>query len=384
MRPLYFIFLLTISIGLFSLPVEAQQGEENAMETGASGTPVGVVANLYTGSIQLIDPVTHTLSEQYLKGHLDHYGSILMDTVITSDGRTAIVSNWTDGKLYFIDISGGFEREPVILGSTFVALDAQDIAITPNDKFALVTAGGFFPNRIAVVDIPTRTHVFTAEMDFDFFLGESISVAADGETVLVTDFFGGYVYSFLLDSNGVLRYQGAYDVLPFWPVNTAISPDGKTVIVVLAYRSVSPVFSLDSPGNLVYHGTVPLPGSAGQSCVFSADGSKAYYLHNDPDRRGTEVGILNVNGPGQVEPEGTVIKILPTRGSGGIFGIEAIGLAPSGNFIYVTNPSDAPGLAEIAVIDLTTKTQIKSLQGKGVPLGIAFGTIKPEEDDTQQ
>lgn len=374
-KVLFLIIFMSTVTGLFSLPVHAQQAE---------GTPLGVVPNLFGGSVQLIDPLTQTLSPQYLKGSMNNNGAILLDTVITSDGKTAIVSNWASGTLNFIDISGGFDTEPVLLGSTFVGLDAQDIAITPDGKFALVTAGSFFTNSIAVVDIASRNHVFTKTLFCECTLGESITVAPDGETVIVTDFWNAYVHTLELRPSGALKYHATYDLWPFWPVNSVVSPDGKTVIIVLGYHSVAPIFSLDSPGELTNMGNIALPGSAGQSCVFSADGTKAYYLCNDPDRRGTEVAILDVTGPGQVSSDGTSIKVLPTRGGGGLFGIETIALDPSGNYIYVTNPSDNPGLSDIAVIDLGTNTQVMNLTAVGIPTGIAFGTIMPDEKKNQK
>jgi DNA-binding beta-propeller fold protein YncE len=335
--------------------------------------PIGVFANLNTNCIQYIDPSTNTVSTQLLKGELGTYGGGLLDVVITSDGKTAIVSNFGDGKIFFIDISGGFNAAPTLLGHTPLTFFAEDMVITPDDKYVLVTDGDFFFS-IGVVDIATRTLVFVKDLGFLEAQGIAIAITPDGQLVLVADFWGGAIHSFTLDSNGILRYKETQIVLPFWPGNIAISPDGKTVIVVNAFRSVAPVFYIDSQNDLVFREYISLPAHAGHSCIFSSDGTRAYYQTNSLEQ-GTQVHILNVTGPGQVSASGTSITIFPPRGSGGFFGVDTIALDPSENYLYLTNPTEFGGVSGIAVIDLTTNTQVSSLKGTGIPVGIAFTTI---------
>lgn len=338
--------------------------------------PIGVFANLNTNCIQYIDPSTNTVSTQLLKGELGTYSGGLLDVVITSDGKTAIVSNFGDSMIFFVDISGGFNAAPTLLGYTPLTFFAEDMVITPDDKYVLVTDGDF-SFYIGVVDIATRTLV--SVRDLGFMEAQAIAITTDGQLVLVADFWGGAIHSFRLESNGVLRYKETQLVLPFWPVNIAISPDGRTAIVVNAYRSVAPVFYIDSQDDLVFKEFISLPAHAGQSCIFSSDGTKAYYQTNSLEQ-GTQVHILNVTGPGQVSASGTSITIFPPRGFGGFFGVDTIALDPSENYLYLTNPTDILAVSGIAVIDLTTNTQVSSLQGTGYPVGIAFTTIKSDEE----
>jgi len=48
---------------------------------------------------------------------------------------------------------------------------------------------------------------------------------------------------------------------------------------------------------------------------------------------------------------------------------------PSGNYLYVTNPTLSGGVVEVTVIDLTTNTEVNQIHANGIPTGIAFATI---------
>ncbi|MCP5050419.1 MAG: hypothetical protein GY940_24865 [bacterium] len=372
------INIIILMIGLVCLPAFSQPGNiENQTGTGESDSGgLGVFVNINTNSIQFIDPVTQTVSGHYLKGKIGSYEGGLLDVAITPDGKKAIVSNFDDGLLFSIDISGGFGVEPTLLGSEFVHMPPEDIAITPDGKYALTTDGDY-GYGVSVVEISNMRFVMHRFLPC-FCLGtESVSVAADGQTVIVTDFWAGAVHTLLLNEEGKLRYQNTYWIIPFWPVNSSVSPDGKTVIISVAFRGVAPVFTVTAPGQLNYKGTTKIPASAGQSCVFSKDGSKAYYLTNDPTKRGTMIHELAINGPGQVEATGNSMNVFPTRGFGGLFGVDTIALDPSGKYLYLTNPTDDTGIATVEVIDLETFTQVKYLPAKGIPIGIEFTGYTP-------
>jgi len=331
--------------------------------------PIGVFANLNTNCIQYIDPLTQSVSPPLLKGYLGSYGGGLLDVAITPDGQQAIVSNFGDSMIHFIDISGGVGAEPVLLGDAWVGFFAEDLAITPNGKYVLVTDGGL-ASQIAVIDINARVAVFYKNLGSRD--AQAVAISPDGQTVIVADYLGGEIHTLLLDQeNGMLTFHSTYNILPSWPTNVSISPDGRTVIIPCAFRSSIPVFDLYAPGYLAFTGWLSLPSYGGQTCVFSPDGSKAYYGANSV--QGTWVHVLNVTGPGVVSVSGTSIDISPNRGTGQYFGLETMAIEPGGNYLYYTNPTSFGGVAEVSVVDLNTNTQIMYFQGTGTPSGIAFG-----------
>jgi DNA-binding beta-propeller fold protein YncE len=332
--------------------------------------PLGVFVNWNTNSIQYIDPLTQTLSPSLLKGDLGSYGGGLFDIPITPDGRTAIISNFGDSKIIFVDISGGFESQPTILGWVDVDLFAEDLDITPDGKYVLCTDGGF-TSRCAVVDIADMVMVNLKNLGNNQAV--AVAISPDGKTVLFADYWNMAIHSYALDSDGSLTFNQTCYLDVNRPVNIAISPDGKTVIAVCGVRYDCPVFAMDSTGGLNFKGRVDLPTNTGQSCVFSKDGTKAYYS-SFTQLGGPRIHVLDITGPGEVSFETSIVMSIPREGLW--FGVDTIAIDPSGNYLYVSNPSGSGGVVEITVIDLTTNTESYQLYANGIPLGITFTTIQ--------
>ncbi|MGE5340346.1 MAG: YncE family protein [Candidatus Omnitrophota bacterium] len=350
-----FIFAL-----VFTLNVAAQE---------ATTEHIGVFVNNNTNSIQLINPTTQEVTDSLLKGELGTYGGGLFDVAITPDGKTAILSNFGDASLIFVDISGGFSGTPTVLGIVPVGFFAEDVAITPDGKYAFVTDGGF-SSVIALVDIASRSLISIKTLPEQ---AQAVSITPDGQTLVTVGYFNNTITSYTLSSEGGLTLNGTEYLAPCHPVNVAISPDGKTVIAVSADRYHVVALALEN-GILYYNGPVSGLVKGGQSCVFSNDGTKAYIFHN-PIIDGAKIQVLDVTGPGQVTPSGTIALSIP-RGTSQVFGVETMAIDPTGQYLYVTNPTVSGGVSEIAVIDLATNTEVNQIKGNGVPLGIAFGTME--------
>jgi DNA-binding beta-propeller fold protein YncE len=218
----------------------------------------GVVA-FANGGIGIIDGKTQTVAGPLLVTELGTKGGGRFDVAITPDGNTTLVSNFGDSEVFFIDTSD--PSKPGLLGSLKIKFFAEDIDVTPNGRYALVTDGGF-TSMIAVIDIQNRTLVETfGETDEDRTLNISdsrelsgtrfisekpekpslyhnaVAVSKDGKTVLTADYFNGKVHAFTLSETGHLCYVSSLDVSnggTLLPVNLAISPDGMTVIVASA------------------------------------------------------------------------------------------------------------------------------------------------------
>jgi DNA-binding beta-propeller fold protein YncE len=343
----------------------------------AADKPFGVFVNSNTNSVQFIDPETNTATPNYLGGELGSYGGGLFDVVITPDGNTAIVSNFGDSTIWFIDISGGFDVPPTILGSKRIGFFAEDMVITPNGQYVLVTDGGFSA-RIAVVDIATRQLIANNLLGTRY--ANAVEITPNGQTVLTADYFAGRVHAYTLNyADGSLIHINSAKMLPFRPVNVTVSPDGRTVITSIAGSSTCAILCFDDAGELIYKEHIAMPSMNGQSCVFSKDGTKAYYLSNSQNK-GTRIQILNVTGVGQVSPSGTSIKIKAKRGTSQLFGVDTIALGPDGNTLYVANPTLSGGMADVAVLDLETNSQVGFIPARGIPTGIAFTTTAEDEE----
>src|SRR5512141_317919 len=178
---------------------------------------VGVV-NFSNGWIGIIDPSTQKVTTPFLVNELGSSGGGLFDVVITPDRSTALISNFGDSTVYFVDIRN--PAAPAVLGSLTLTFFAEDIALTPNGKYALVTDGGFSP-RIAVLDVANRTLVeeyVSPDIDPDPLVEAydtyfcSVAVGADGQTVLAADYFDATLHVLTIDAAGHLTFVNSIDV----------------------------------------------------------------------------------------------------------------------------------------------------------------------------
>jgi DNA-binding beta-propeller fold protein YncE len=342
----------------------------------------GVFANSNTNNIQFIDPETNTTTGPWLAGQLGSYGGGLFDVAITPDGKKALVSNFGDSKVFCIDISGGFNAEPILLKTIKIPFFAEDIAITPDGTYAVVTDGGFSP-RAAVIRVDCCNYLKTNNLGNKSAQAVAITWCENINSycVVFADYFGRAVHLYTMDpeGDGTLVFRQTVKFPPFTPVNVAISPDGKTVIAAIAGWPCCIVLCFDDHCWLVSKKIVPMPFKNGQSCVFNKAGDKAYYLSNS-QTGGTKVVVLNVNGPCEVSPSGTNIKIWPKLGTSQLFGVDTIALDPEERYLYVANPTLSGGLASVAIVDLETNTQVGYIPANGIPTGIAFTTTEDDEE----
>lgn len=409
-----------------ALPIPPIPPYEPVEMTARIGT-TGLVTYNNTNGVAMIDPRTHTISPVLLNefdwtidpetdepygGPLGSEGGGRFDLAMTPDGRQALISNFGDGKVFIVDLSSGM---PVVAGTVDIGFFAEDIDIDPSGRWALVSDGGFSP-VIATIDIAARSlaHTFTlpdveiTDPEDPWYPGyarsaNAVDIAADGRTVVVADYFMGFLNVLLLDpATGALTFSQSTEQLwkygtdenaafPFLyrPVNVTISPDGRTVVGINCVRSTSdpedadpnaffegsnlPIFLIDAPGHLVRQPDLILPFrvNGAQSLVFSADGRRAY-LHAiyyddepevyDPDEYWmySEIEVLAVNRPGQLSLVGSVR--LPTqRGTSQLFGVDCLAITPDGGFLYVTHPTVSGATPVIDVVDLRTLTLAKQI-----------------------
>ena len=424
------------------------------------GAPAGVggliAINDTYSSIKTVNPRALTLSPRLLDGQMEGLpteetpspkGGGLFDAVITPDGKTAVVSNFGMQIVYFLDISN--PDSPTVLGSVPITYDtgkvdeggkpivysffAEDMALTPDGRYLLVTDGGFSP-YMALINVRTRTlkTIWKLEAPGVDEEGEptvidynacSCSVAGDGRTVLLTDYFEGKIHVFLMDPDaGTLEYRQSFDTystlkepvdvrlvnaatakgreslygkkpveVGIRPVNLAISPDGRTAVAVGTAMdpgssiedytsSCSPwVYRVNAPGRVVFKGKVDLPKVArgAQSGAFSRDGSKFYLGVNeyrDPSALYDEEGkkiikivpnyviyVFRVTSEGNLVDTGARVELATARGTSQLFGVETMEVDPENRYLFVSNPTVSGGARMVSVVDLQTLKEVKEL-----------------------
>jgi WD40 repeat protein len=344
---------------------------------GSSRTPAkqnqefAVVVNGGTErSITLINSSTDAAIGPFLEGLLGSPGSELWDCLVTGDGHIAIVPNFLDSIVFFIDLTS---EPPAILDSIGLSFQPRALALSRDSKYLLVS-GGFRPTQVISIDMATRKIISSLSLNVDFF--EALAIAPNG-AVLGADFNPSLVRILSLDAEGKVSDIDRSIMVDGRPSSLAISPDGRTVIVcnrILSVGSSSSdtvtILRIDSPTGIIKTGTIRgLPGTQ-TNAAFSPDGKKVLVLSLDP--RPDEFSILNVIGPGMVRNSGQRIDLLTN--TNGFGGLHEIAFTSDGSKVYMGNPSIEGGVASrVAVIDMTLSppTIIKTIPVP-IPVGIAF------------
>lgn len=346
----------------------------------------GVVV-LSGGWIGILDGATQALTTPLLVGELGTTGSQILDVAISPDGKTTLVSNFSEKTVFFIDTSD--PTAPVISGNVTLSFSAEDIAITPDGRYALVTNGGF-SSKIGVLDLENIRLVEEGEFGDPLLLHAAVAVAPDGETVLTIDYSGGLLHAFTLDANGHLDYVNSTDVSngdTLKPINIAISPDGKTV--VLASRTSNDavadmaftLLTITGPGQVAISDLVrpSINITSAQSAVFNQYGSKVYlscvqkYVAPVPEpdppvMPNNVIVVLNVIEPGKAIDAGTPFEV-DFNATSQLFGVDTLAIDNRKNLLYVSNMNISQQKTHVQVVDLATQSVIKTYPFDPVTIG---------------
>ncbi len=364
--------VLAVSLVLVTLPqtVQADRGNIDGRWV-ITATNVGGYDGIETlpGALYTVDSETDTLYGPFLEGQLGDAGGGLFDISVTPDGRTAIVSNFGNCTVYFVDVSDPTDLH--LLGAVNCSFFTEDTAITSDGKYALVVDGGF-STVIASIDIATRTLIENVTVAAG---AQAVSIAPDG-TIVTVDYFASKVQTLRIDSAGHITNGTVYDIplsvmagvnVTDRPVNVGIAPDGKTVLVMPTLSNDTLVYQLTAPGTLAYVGKVEgLPAfwhstmenwqGSRQSVAFNNIGTKAYVLSNGiADAEAEEwynntISVLNINGPGSVSLSAAYAATISQNSSSQLFGVDVVTVA--NNKLYIGNPTISGGVTYLNVVNL--------------------------------
>ncbi|HPH97926.1 MAG TPA: hypothetical protein PKW33_17060 [Anaerolineaceae bacterium] len=415
LKPGFFILLLGVMLQLAAAGFTAQAAGPTPPDDPIAGDTAPLPSK-YVLALDSDMKALYTVNTQnnhvygpFLKGQLGvpQYGNnSLLDAVVTPDGKTALVSNFVDKVVYLVDVSRPTDvtyiaSVPITFipeGSTKeVSMFAEDITLTADGKYALVTDGGF-ASWVVAIDIAKQEITAASSFVFDYgTLGVNIAYfnaldsAPDG-TIIGVDYFGASITTLLMQDNGSLTYSTSYKVfldpsgnphdeigpetLPGRSVNAYVAPDGKTVLVpdITSLESrmndvpdpevgVSRhfpilVYTITAPGQLEFQNVITLTRAV-QSMTFSEDGTKVYALGNNgvaiPGTDPTDdnwmsdydyieldsISILNISAPGVVTVEKENAALLYQISGSQLFGVD--GIAYSNGRLYVGHPTMSTG-----------------------------------------
>lgn len=208
------LVLALVALGAFALftPARAVQ----ALPAPPSPLTDWIIAVGTTGTVSLVDTATDIVYPAVISGGLGSEGGGLFDVAVVPNSNLALISNFGDSTVYFVDFSD--RMSPTIVTSVTLEFFAEDIVVTRDGRTALVTDGGFSP-MIAAIDIPSRSLAYTVTLSSGD--ANAVDVAPDG-TVIVADYFRGYLHTLYPDASGILTQTGSYSY--------ALTTDGAVVL----------------------------------------------------------------------------------------------------------------------------------------------------------
>lgn len=368
------------------------------------------------GGLGMVDTDTGVVHGPFMKARIGTSGGGNFDVVVTPDGNTALVSNFGDSQIHFIDIT--VPDAPVALGRLQMPMFAEDIAISPDGRFALVTDGGFSPTVVSI-DIQNRT-VIEEKVEEGVFTN-AVEIAPDG-TVITVNYFEGSISTFVLDAAGTLTYGSTYrfnvrlngdatdsnNAHMVRSVNVGIAPDGVTVLVpdVGPYNkektTLDPtpdttgntkfaigVYRITAPGVLEFVNVVKDVPRAVQSMAFDRSGAHVYLLGNNgwildrpedtEDFLEEEMDLLmvaDIESPGVVRFDPTHSANLRRYSGSQLFGVDGLVVHRGRAYAsYSTISVNTPDMRSIAVVDLET-FEVSRLGVGGIISGIAAVPVK--------
>lgn len=333
------LVLALVALGAFALFTSARAVQ--ARPVPPSPLTDWIIAVGTTGTVSLVDTATDIVHPAVISGGLGSEGGGLFDVAVVPNSNLALISNFGDSTVYFVDFSD--RMSPTIVTSVTLGFFAEDIVVTRDGRTALVTDGGFTP-MVAAIDIPSRSLAYTVTLSSGY--ANAVDVAPDG-TVIVADYFGGALHTLYPDASGILTQTGSYSyalttdgavvladgpgalaaavgpvdrglivagasstadvsaadasaevsaleatdvvALPPRPVNVAVAPDGLTVFQadVSNYTEFTTrtlysvgIYRIVAPGVLSFTSAITNLARGTQSIAFSDDGTQAYLSQN--------------------------------------------------------------------------------------------------------
>jgi len=336
--------------------------------------PWAVIANYNDRTINTIDVSTGTVYGPFLSGQLDSLGWLLDVEMVGAEGRFALVSNYRQGMVYYIDLLD--PTNPILADSVSIEFVVEDIAVAKNSNFALVTDGSVRKD-IAIIDLSTFTSTTYTLQNNVAIAATAVAIAPDNQTVIVCDVNSSSITYFTVNPETGIPNSPEKTLLTGGskPRDVAISPDGVTVLVTNYEGGVS-VFKITSPGMVVPAEVTPLvegTPEARQSIAFSPNGEKAYFVAQEPSP--DQLVELNILDPDEVTFSGRTASLLsdePADGSA-FLGVEVVSVSPDGQYAVVGNPSST-GIQSpnVALVDLTTMNVSALYTESNFPVGTAF------------
>lgn len=230
----------------------------------ASRNHLGIVVESSNRRISLFDTDTQEVLQQL------PIDADILDVAINSDCTRAFVTSFGSMTMFQIDLCAMPAR---VIGSAVSATLLEDVALTPDGKYALSVDGS--GSNQAIVSYSARQNAFVSSLPTS---AQAVAVSPRSrELVLTAEYFNNRVHRFVIQPNGTLEDSGQTFPTGAGPINLIFSPSGEFAFVAANNDNSISVLSTLIPQNVVLLGSAP--SSAGpQSLAVTRDGRHVFAL----------------------------------------------------------------------------------------------------------
>ncbi len=224
----------------------------------------GIVVESAQRRISIFDTNTFEVQQQL---PLD---ADILDVAISNDLARAFVTSFGSKTMFQIDLCA---RPARVSGSAVSATMLEDVALTPDGKYALSVDGS--ADNQDIVSYSARQNAFVSTLPTS---AQAIAISpVCRDLVLTAEFFNNSVHRFVINPNGSLEDTGQSFPVGQGPINIIFSPCGQFAFVANSNDNTISVLSTIIPRNVLLLGSMPSSNNP-QSLAVTRDGRHVFVL----------------------------------------------------------------------------------------------------------
>ena len=224
----------------------------------------GIVVESAQRRISIFDTNTFEVQQQL---PLD---ADILDVAISNDLARAFVTSFGSKTMFQIDLCA---RPARVSGSAVSATMLEDVALTPDGKYALSVDGS--ADNQDIVSYSARQNAFVSTLPTS---AQAIAISpVCRDLVLTAEFFNNSVRRFVINPNGSLEDTGQSFPVGQGPINIIFSPCGQFAFVANNNDNTISVLSTIIPRNVLLLGSTPSSNNP-QSLAITRDGRHVFVL----------------------------------------------------------------------------------------------------------
>ena len=194
----------------------------------------------------------------------------ILDVAINRDCTRAFVTSFSSRTMFQIDLCATPAR---IVGSAVSSTFLEDVALTPDGRFALSVDGS--ASNQDIVSYSARENAFVSTLPTS---AQAIAISPRSrELVLTAEFFNDSVHRFVIHPNGTLENTGQSFPVGDGPINIIFNSTGEFAFVANNNDNSISVLSTLIPYNVILLGSVPSSEDP-QSLAITRDGRHLFVL----------------------------------------------------------------------------------------------------------